>query len=1338
MTSYPLSLTEVLREEFCYFFPGLVPADANIDEKDVRQLADLARRLPLLAEREPQTRWKILYERARAMETNDDDGNPDHISGRAIVGALRSMLVPQLESGTKDGWLLDRLMEDVTVRPLIEATEKLHELLQIRVARRLLLERPELAERILSDEKLVRDFHLRSGAIRLLDAEGFRPAFKRYPALLSIIGDDRDLEHALGVDEGAKKRREQLITTYAKEDPHSFFTKIRQKLGLKPKLRIDERHELTPSATTLKELFGLQQPTDSNRVEHDAIPRGPLSQFNAMLLELAYHDHLAGGHRLRGLYDAVRDRDLAALCLSGGGIRSATFNLGVLQGLADHRLLTRFHYVSTVSGGGYIGSWLSSWIRRHSEGATGVAKDLSRAPIDPAKPEVEPIQHLRKYTSYLAPAAGALSIDTWTLVATYFRNLLLNWTMFLPLLVAVLLVPRAIEAAAAKDLPDWWIAIAAAIGALALVGVACARPASDITAKQSAEEGEALRKQRRRSMLWLLPLLVAGVLFTVSWPAHRDLLAAGRLMKWVGGASALSALVYSIRRALKNAPNPGWRMVKALFGWKTFLKRALVESVAAGVAGGAAGWLLATLFLGLFGGLSTNDAMAMARYVCFAPPLFLFCFFAEATLIVGLSTYSTSDHDREWWARSAALLFIVGVTHAVVALCILVLPHGFVRFPRIWASAGGFSGIVTWALTKLMNRKKKNNGAAPSRLLGIALKAAAPVTLLLLIAAISLATTALLGKYCGYSPSQHLVLLLSTPLSLIGIVFASSVIVSFIMSRLLNVNVYSMHRMYRNRLVRAYLGASRWDRHPDAFTGFDPEDDLPMWQLRPEALWRSSFVSLDAFINGVPRQRWFSQLDDQLRACVIQCAASTDPDEREELKTAVLEGLNALMLIRDIERDVPAPRGSPTLRMNREFLESCFPQELKNWYAPVPPSGASDALDASESAMYDGTADNPPTDDPRTEAQIATQRVRNRLLEAVEKPAEPFARTPIHVANIALNLVGGDNLAWQERKADTFTVSSLHAGNHRLGYRDSSEYGGKDGISLGDAMAISGAAVSPNMGYNSSPIVTFLMTLFNARLGWWLGNPGQAGNDTHERDSPRSTLPYLVDEALGATTDSDPYVFLSDGGHFDNLGLFEMVLRRCKYIVVCDATADGSYGFGDLGNAVRKIRIDLGIPIELTTKHIRAQAGESAGRYCAAGTILYPEVDGYANPIDYQSRCGRLLYIKPAVYDDCPPDVRNYRSEHNDFPHQSTVDQFFNESQFESYRALGRHAVGRMCRYTTLPQYGTPTWKAPNLPAFFFRAFNYIHEAMPSPGDRPIATIRNVVEWMNSGLSGDM
>jgi len=205
-----------------------------------------------------------------------------------------------------------------------------------------------------------------------------------------------------------------------------------------------------------------------------------------------------------------------------------------------------------------------------------------------------------------------------------------------------------------------------------------------------------------------------------------------------------------------------------------------------------------------------------------------------------------------------------------------------------------------------------------------------------------------------------------------------------------------------------------------------------------------------------------------------------------------------------------------------------------------------------------------------------------------------------HVVNTTLNLVGGNNLAWQQRKAESFTVSPLHSGAHRVGYRKSRDYGGDDGISMGTAFAVSGAAASSNMGYyTSSPLISILLTLFNVRLGWWLGNPGIQGsrlytpygrskqkmeserrNRIYRRNSPVFSVMPIVYEALGLTDDQHKYVYLSDGGHFENLALYEMVLRRCHLIVLSDGAADPDYEFSDLGNAVRKIRIDLGIRIE--------------------------------------------------------------------------------------------------------------------------------------------------------------
>jgi hypothetical protein len=163
----------------------------------------------------------------------------------------------------------------------------------------------------------------------------------------------------------------------------------------------------------------------------------------------------------------------------------------------------------------------------------------------------------------------------------------------------------------------------------------------------------------------------------------------------------------------------------------------------------------------------------------------------------------------------------------------------------------------------------------------------------------------------------------------------------------------------------------------------------------------------------------------------------------------------------------------------------------------------------------------------------------------------------------------------------------------------------------------------------------------------------------------------MVKEALGQTSDESEYVYLSDGGHFENLGLYEMVRRRCRYIVVLDGGCDRDLHYDDLGNALRKIRIDLKIPIDFDTE--RAGPLGLRKKRCALGTIRYSAVDGVGTD-------GRLVYVKPMLLGDEEPDVVSYAAAHPDFPHQSTGDQWFDESQTESYRSLGLHTLDDMCR----------------------------------------------------------
>ena len=298
---------------------------------------------------------------------------------------------------------------------------------------------------------------------------------------------------------------------------------------------------------------------------------------------------------------------------------------------------------------------------------------------------------------------------------------------------------------------------------------------------------------------------------------------------------------------------------------------------------------------------------------------------------------------------------------------------------------------------------------------------------------------------------------------------------------------------------------------------------------------------------------------------------------------------------------------------------------------------------------------------------------------------------PLHLINATLNLTGTKNTAWKQRRAESFTFNPVLCGGWRVGYVKTSTYGGMRGTTLATAMSISGAAFNPNMGYQSSPILSLLMTFFNLRLGYWLPNPKRptpkfgiqsAKLDIPAREeaffrksSPTCALQPLIAEVLGNTDDEYRWIELTDGGHFENLGLYEMVMRRCKNIVVIDAGADPTCQFEDLGNAIRKIRIDLGITIDFPPD-LRMKAGmQVSNSYCAVARIQYHCVDPIPEGSD-----GWLVYIKAGLTGREPADILQYAKTHPTFPHETTGNQFFNESQFESYRHLGSYIVKQIAK----------------------------------------------------------
>ena len=255
-------------------------------------------------------------------------------------------------------------------------------------------------------------------------------------------------------------------------------------------------------------------------------------------------------------------------------------------------------------------------------------------------------------------------------------------------------------------------------------------------------------------------------------------------------------------------------------------------------------------------------------------------------------------------------------------------------------------------------------------------------------------------------------------------------------------------------------------------------------------------------------------------------------------------------------------------------------------------------------------------------------------------------------------------------------------------------------------MSISGAAVDSNVGLHQSSALIALMTAFNARLGWWILNPNPATWARRWWPFPGAQglgrrEPFAVPAAAAGAPRPDrrekEYVHLSDGGHFENLGVYELVRRRCRYIVCCDAGTDAQASDDNLANMIRLCRTDFGVRIDVDTANFAREGADKLSRWhCAIGKIRYDDVDNGELP-------GIFVLLRTTMTGDEPPDVQEYAAKHTDFPWESTADQFFDEPQFESYRALGYHvARGRpswtpWTRSTTWSRSGptsTPSWNS--------------------------------------------
>jgi Patatin-like phospholipase len=986
------------------------------------------------------------------------------------------------------------------------------------------------------------------------------------------------------------------------------------------------------------------------------------AEFKALHGELPpnYPTSGEGEVRLKALWAAVHglDEKRSALCISGGGIRSATFGLGILQGLARCGLLDKFHYLSTVSGGGYIGSWLSAWIKNHPQGIGGVVAELKRRPYPALNPDPQPIRHLREFSNYLTPKTGLTSVDFWTLITTFIRNMFLNWLVLISLLGAVMMIPRfylvAITLApnwrklgwdhylkVQDKQPDWgpWVnsvkqpwdkglTILLAVG-FALVAVAMVYAIIDVPST-----GNARYSQRR--FLWFrqLPLLLASLILTEWWAVFRNVHGSepfqpanwflrftgfhvsSYLFKFIGFAVAsylcgglLAIVIHSFHKREHKA-RPG-RLRRSLSRLGTI--------VATAAFAGFCLWAMAT-------------RMFLAPFVEFT--LKRDC---EATLIPSQQQIVIPAGTRGGASFSQNEFTLTRDCEATLIPTQQEIPLQ----PKITIPAG------THAFTakKDLDAFELNSVPAPANH-ALNYVCFAPALFLAVLLLVNFLFTGLASwvtrdadrEWWGRSAAWILITIVGWIVFNVIVLWGAQAITATRTENQLQVFFGQVQDSLTAKVLLGAFGGvtgiagallalrSKLGNKLGQKGGFN-------WLLVVVAV--VFFVLLSVVISlallVISSQPWVQR---------IAMKSLGEWPTWQGQRLFVIACLTGITLFFGIVMGF-------FINANRFSLHAIYRNRLIRAYL-----AASRTKKTRKPHLFTGFD---PDDD----------------FELHKLPSEK----PLHVINGALNLVHGKELAWQERKAESFTMSWLHCGSWHVGYRPSKEYGG--GITLGTALAISGAAANPNMGYHSSPVVGFLMTLFNVRLGWWLGNPGPPGAKTWRWKGPRYSVGPLFSEAMGNTTDNYKYVNLSDGGHFENLGLYEMVLRRCHYIVVSDAGEDPECSFADLGQAIRKIRIDFGIRIEFDPMSIYSRSEidtlKTAGHRCAIGRIRYSMADGDNAPD------GVIVYIKPACYGAEPRDIYEYFKRSETFPHESTADQFFSESQFESYRMLGAYTIEKLC-----------------------------------------------------------
>ena len=857
------------------------------------------------------------------------------------------------------------------------------------------------------------------------------------------------------------------------------------------------------------------------------------------------------------------------LALSGGGIRSATFALGVLQSLSKVRatsggatpatnpLLSRFDYLSTVSGGGYVGGFFSALFRPpESRGAAGVtvkdaaaAKALSdlaykRMAIDPPsrltsstqadEPDL-PLRWLRENGRYMAPAGVG---DLFYAACLQLRNWCAIQYVIGIMLLAIALAGLSFRAASQKY-----------VDADFLGGF--------------VRHAEASMQPGTPSDIWWSPWFWATLL-----------------------VAALITIPIGIAYWFTYRSRPG----------ESRLRIALTSPVTAALA-----FLLCSVGL-----------LLHAFNVVVAPPVALTIAWLAVALTAAIAVFSFSGGNTgpladqrvkltRWLTGSFGIALgcaLLGVVETVGQTLYLFLVTHFESnspAPTLSAIAAAIAAALP-AIKKLAALATGGKpGDTPPRLSRDTLFALLAVVLLFLLAVVwyTIAMTLFFG---GNNPFSMFRADLDAPL-ITAPLEASTYIVALLGTTAIALcaagyfvgflNLSSLATLYSARLTRAYLGASNLKR----FTGNERKNSRDVAEPHPQDDFK-------------PTPYYDSTHYGPLHLINVTINSTTGP-------------------------------GDNLTQMDRKGLPMA-----------ITPAGIS--VNGAEALPFTGT-------------------------DTTTKAGARSATIPAGNAG---------------------TIAAKAAGNGRGDA--TAARGAGEPLTIGQWIGVSGAAFSPGIGRGTTPALATICTLANVRLGYWWNSMGQRSGLINKLSALIGNQRYLLREMSGRFYGaSRQFWYLTDGGHFENTAVYELLRRRCELVLTCDDGADGNYTFEDLANLMRLARIDFGADFTALTQAEATleftRVGLSFGREVAKYMAEQPDQlkkarEGGAhcaiayriNYRDFPTEPTLLLVIKPRLTADAPLDLLQYQSTHPDFPQESTLDQFFDEAQWESYRKLGAITADRI------------------------------------------------------------